>query len=476
MAILEGLLLDNLLENIVRSEVYIALRSDLAASTTRFGVGTSEDPFDGSKSGSIYKFDEILRNLPPNTTVYLSPGEFPTKGFRDSSSSGWAVKNGLRIIGGGWAGTVSSLTKGATILKLEGHLTGENYVVGMKTSTDTVSGVEIAHLSINCNLPGTYGIAAGAVKITGSHNRLREVRVTGFGASNSVSISCVAVSLASPSLDDALDVVAENCVFEEPSPYSTNAIVTCIELTSLVGANFFHRFSVVRGCFIDCQITGGSALFRGISVNGGVGSIVELNQVGNCDTGIFLFEGAAIDLPLTKDLIIRDNTFYNVNKGLWLNVTTNPATSTTYPVRRLIFTGNIVELATSGTPVGVNVTSTASPKTNANIEQLIIRQCHFRHVNGATGPSGTVGVKMECTYSAIIEQNLIDIGTNPVAPDVTKGILRSGSVTKIKTFDNHSTSGVFLGCWNGSTHDPDLVTDVEDGLIGAFKTEDEDNY
>jgi hypothetical protein len=52
-----------------------------------------------------------------------------------------------------------------------------------------------------------------------------------------------------------------------------------------------------------------------------------------------------------------------------------------------------------------------------------------------------------------------------VAPDTQKGVVRDSTVTKMKTFNNQTSAGVFLGCWNGTSHDGDLVTDIEANLL-----------
>jgi hypothetical protein len=67
---------------------------------------------------------------------------------------------------------------------------------------------------------------------------------------------------------------------------------------------------------------------------------------------------------------------------------------------------------------------------------------------------------------AIVEENLINIGIDPSQPNNTLAITRTGEVLHIRTFNNQSTAGVFLGCWNGTSHDGDPVTDMEDSLLG----------
>jgi hypothetical protein len=144
---------------------------------------------------------------------------------------------------------------------------------------------------------------------------------------------------------------------------------------------------------------------------------------------------------------------------------TNPAADDR--IGRLCVLGNIIELPTAGSPFGIRITSFASPKTHTIIGQFIARQNQIRHVDGAAGGSGTLGITMDCISQAIVEENLINIGTDPANPDIQKGVVRTSMVKKIKTFNNESSAGVFLPCWNStaSAHDGDLVTDVEAGVM-----------
>jgi hypothetical protein len=51
-------------------------------------------------------------------------------------------------------------------------------------------------------------------------------------------------------------------------------------------------------------------------------------------------------------------------------------------------------------------------------------------------------------------------------PDTTNAIVRTSTVNKMKTFNNQRTAGVFLGSWDGTRHDGDLVTDIELSILG----------
>lgn len=461
MAILEGLLLDNLLENVVRSEVYIAIRNDLDA--TRFGSGTVDDPYDGSKAGSVYKLDIILNDpakVPANSTIFLGPGTFYTKG-----SVAWAPRSGWRIIGSGWARDTGTGLEGQTLLRLEGHTSGQNHAVGMNTTTSWLEGFEMAYLGIDCNFPGTGGIFAGALKITGNHIRIHHIQVTNFGAN---SLSGPVATIAHAEAADAFDVVMSDCIFQNPAGSCDNATITCVVLDAPASTIYFHRACVVRDTYIDCNGGASSCKFYGISTTGGVGTILEMNRIWNCATAFFIFDGAVADFPLTKDVIIRDNHILNVDRGVSVNFTTNSTNPANYPMGRLVITGNLIELATTGSPIAANISSSALPPSNSTVEQLIIRQNIIRNLDDQIGSAGAVGIHMDCVENAIVEENIINIGSTPTNPNNLLAIARSNTVKKIKTFNNQSTAGVFLGCWNGAAHDGDLVTEIEDMMIGII--------
>jgi len=467
-SLLDSLLRDDLLQGIANTEIYVAIRSDLASSTTRFGAGTAENPYDCSRvdlgGGSYYyKFDKIMRDfVTANATVYLAPGVIRTEGYKSGSSSqGWTALTGVRIVGGGWAGDNSGgTTTGATVLRLEGHTSGENFAIGMGGS-DILNGFELAYLSIDCNLPATASTAAGAIDVNGSHIRIHHVRCFNFGARDTTEGTVVVISR--PETDDIFDAVFSDCVIENPSSNCSDASVTCVKIRSQVGGSYFHRACNVRNCYINCSGSVTDTTFNGISATGGVGTIIEQNRIWNCDIGFFVFDGAEDDLPITRDIIVRDNYLYNVTIGFYLNLIDEPADPS--PIGRIVFQTNLIELTTAVAATGFKISSDAGPSTNPIVGQLVIRRNEIRHTQGDNGDNGSFGITLDFVAEAIVEENLISIGTTPDNPDNTKAIVRTADVSRMKTFNNQSRTGVFLGCWNGASHDGDLVTDVEAAIM-----------
>ncbi len=101
MSLLDALLLDP-----VRIDVWVATRADGVA-----GTGTQTDPHDGS---TLAKFDALMSGMAPNTCVHLGPGPFETAGFFDGMTSAyWRPKTGMRIVGSGIGVTTLKLVNNA---------------------------------------------------------------------------------------------------------------------------------------------------------------------------------------------------------------------------------------------------------------------------------------------------------------------------------------------------------------------------
>ena len=165
----------------------------------------------------------------------------------------------------------------------------------------------------------------------------------------------------------------------------------------------------------------------------------------------------------TMDLIVRDNYFSKVYIGFEFQLDSDNSLQT---VGRLVLQENCIDLDTSGTPVGITLDGEAA--SPGRFKQVILRKNQIRHKDGAAGPSDTYGIDLDSILAGIVEENLVSIGANPDAPDAAKAIKRSASA-KIKTFNNQSSSGVFLPSTYGSPtrQDPDLVAEAQDWLLGV---------
>ena len=166
---------DSLLLDPYPFDVYIAKRTDGAK-----GSGTMNDPWDGSTSDRL---DDILNTLDTSNggvTVHLGPGEFTTKGYADGITPGWRALSYLRILGAGVDITTLELEPPTTSGK-HYFAVGHPLVISGSNEPDTVDFFELSDLTINCNLDNSIDVACGAVRVMGSHVRIKRVKFTQWG-------------------------------------------------------------------------------------------------------------------------------------------------------------------------------------------------------------------------------------------------------------------------------------------------------
>jgi len=214
-------LIDALLLESTRINVWIAYRTDSIA-----GSGTIADPFDGS---TFTKFDALMNDtakVPANSRVHLGPGTFETKGYTDASpSSGWQARAGIKIVGSGID---------VTTLKLVGCPTANEqyFAVGhaLGSSGSSVDAFEISELTIDCNLAGqgAVNVAAGAIRIKGTHSRIRRLKAKNWGTKSSTKGCYVIAAItgdpgsSNPSISDT---VIDECIAIEPGAGNIGPVV-----------------------------------------------------------------------------------------------------------------------------------------------------------------------------------------------------------------------------------------------------------
>lgn len=451
MSLLDAFLEDGLYNPpVVTQDVWLAIRTDDAT-----GSGTALDPYN-AKSQAL--FDGIMSTkMAANTTIHLGPGLFQTKG---NQTGGWKILSGVRLVGSG---------QSATTLQLVNHQASAlNVAIGMDytSSADFLDGCEISDLSIDANLPNG-NTAAGGIAVSGRNIYIHDVRVKNFGSVGASAIPCVVIAAARAyvSLPQAVsNCVVERCVLDTPSGYnSSTTAVTGILLSGemVSGAMYYHTACVVRDCLIDFA-SGGTADFsknyRGITANGGVGTMVEGNAVRNCYCAYYASNSVAspsVATQETKDLILRGNYFYNVLKGIHQEYV-----NAKWQLGRIIVQKNVIEMAVLPTLSSLGIKLDGHSNSPNPFLMVIVRANTIRHVDGAAGYAGTMGLSLNGCQAANVEQNLIDVNT-------ANESINHDSTVKVNTFYNQSSAGVFLPAYNTTTalHDRDLVTDVEDVIL-----------
>ncbi|HEV2392535.1 MAG TPA: hypothetical protein VG146_09250 [Verrucomicrobiae bacterium] len=302
MSFVEALLLDP-----YRMDLWVAMRTDGVA-----GTGTQNDPFDGSTQA---KFDAIMSGVAANTCIHLGPGMFQTNGYSDGASGGWQPKAATRIVGSG---------VDITTLKLAGSSANAHfYAVGHAVSSggqpNSLDFVEVADLTIDCNLGGFSGASAacGAVRLFGNHTRVRRIKVINWGTRSTSRASFVISVITATDLAWVEDCGIEECIAVNPASSSNTGPMTVFHCggTESPPTNpvAYGVAPYIRNCFADSgQSYPFSLEVRGLSLAWCKAGIIEGNQIHNVSYGVYQQTANA------QDILIRNNWFKNVNKGVLL--------------------------------------------------------------------------------------------------------------------------------------------------------------
>jgi hypothetical protein len=259
-------LLDSLLLEPDSFEFFVAWSDDPN------GTGTVGDPFRVSTAAA---FDSLMQSFPPYTTVHLGPGEFLTNGHADGISGGWQPKRGQRIVGSGIDVTTLKLVPGASANKLYAAIGADD--------TALLDEFEVSDMTIDCDLDSqAAAVAAGAIKVYGSHIRLRRIRVINFGTRTTAQPGlALATAGAFPENPEPFDCVVEDCVVDQPFPNSvreSTGIVLASGERAADGQAGFHRGCVVRNCVIDSSAVGSQVAIDKIEITNAVSRTAQVTQ------------------------------------------------------------------------------------------------------------------------------------------------------------------------------------------------------
>ena len=187
---------------LAQSDVYLSTRAD-----GKDGTGAAADPRNASTQA---QFDAIFAALKPNTAVHIGAGTYHTKG-----EALFTVQPNTKIRGAGMEAT-----------KIIQDGTGRSHAC---VFSGMGGGIEIEDLSIDCGfqnqrrLNGVIKCNANAIGLCGSHLAVRRCRVFNYGSpyddecgENFAVILCQAPRFSG----DAINLLAEDCVFTGMSPLS----------------------------------------------------------------------------------------------------------------------------------------------------------------------------------------------------------------------------------------------------------------
>jgi hypothetical protein len=196
--------------------------------------------------------------------------------------------------------------------------------------------------------------------------------------------------------------------------------VSVLHVGGAAGQSFSHerhgKSPYIRNCFVDCSVTTPSPTgkFRALSMAWCRGGVVEGNTVLNTDIG-----GPYQDTRSIRDLMVRNNLYKNVGKGIALNLGQLGSSLLTSNAS-LVISGGVGTISgggldTSSLAVGERVSITTSPSTFTGVYQITSVQYggspQFTAQIDASGspPPVTAVQKVFSVNRAIIEGNVIEL-------------------------------------------------------------------
>jgi hypothetical protein len=407
MSLTDALLLDP-----YRFNVYLAVRAD-----GQKGSGTISDPY---HCGDATTFDGLMNSFAEGTTVHLGPASisspFKTAGYGDGVAGGWTPKKAMRVIGSGID---------VTYLRLEPSAAGTFFAVGHPLGANAnVDFFEICDLTINCNLTALNAdAAAGAVRVMGNHASIRRLKAINWGT-KSASRPCTIFSVITADPQGTNKEVAntgiESCIAITPQGTSTAGNTTIFHAGPNPATSVAENYGpapYIRNCFADCGSPTHTCEFRGFVMAACRGGIVEGNQFHNLHIG-----GPVQTSGYTMDVIVRNNFFKNVRKGLYMSLgTLSPGTPTALTSLARDSGDNSIAVATltsHGLKQGERVKMDASAGSPAQfkgvftIKDVTTNSFRYQMVSapGADATSGTFQ-KVSGVANLLFDANTIELAT-----------------------------------------------------------------
>ncbi len=257
-------LLDSFLLENDGFEVYVASSSGTAPLS---GSGAISDPYLVSSTSAV-DFDNLMATFGPYTTIHLAPGTYTTQGHSDGMTTGWSPRRGQRIVGAGVDITTLQLA-------VANPTADKAYFIIGADDSAFINGFEVIDLTLDANQGATAhaNIAAGAIKVYGTHTRAQRVRTMNFGTLTKFKRGmAIVLAGAFPDNPEPFDCVVDACIVDQPFPNSVRE-VACITFAggerATDGVIAFHKACVVRNSLIDCNYISNEVPFYGITMSGG---------------------------------------------------------------------------------------------------------------------------------------------------------------------------------------------------------------
>jgi hypothetical protein len=301
-------------------------------------------------------------------------------------------------------------------------------------SDAVIDGFDLSDCSIDCGYTGSDQVAA-AVRVKGKDIYIRRVQATNFGSSLTAEYGVI-IGGAGASENCAID----QCIAQTPSMHVNNVgKASFFKFYASSASAIPHRFCVIRNCTGSTTAANITSQYRGIDPGMGIGTIIEGNQIANVYAGLWSL------LP-TSDLVVRNNYFRNVDRGLSFTV------ASSYQGGRIIALDNQIELTNflADNPAGIWI------GVDAGYQHITIRKNLIRDITDLSTPTlGLYGMQIRWCAEAIIENNIIN-NTN-----LTYGI-NYGNFTSIKSLNNQTSAGALVRAYDNNA--PKFLMELEDDV------------
>lgn len=266
----------------LQNQVYIAYRTDGVA-----GVGTKEDPFDGSTQA---KFDALMLGFDPDIQINIGPGTFETRG-----SDLWYAQDGWQVLGSGID---------ITTIKLVGQTDTYSYVSFLSTPigpSTALKQFQAGNFTIDCNAAGAVDPNnINAINVNCIKGLLSNIRAINSGNSGGTGSEVFTLCLSNYDSDDVDSFLTiKDCIVEQFHTIGNGATII-----GLLGT--YARGSILNNC-VKCDPDDPDSYKASAFSAAGSQILVQGNISYNC-VG-YHFDTSPIASSNTK---ILDNSFYRV--------------------------------------------------------------------------------------------------------------------------------------------------------------------
>lgn len=446
----------------LQRKIFIGIRTD-----GQPGSGMLSDPFDGS---TVDKFDAIMNDatkILPYSEIILLPGVFYTRGWtptRDAVS--WRLRPGCRLRGCGMFVTTLKLADASVPQVMYSMILARMHDFGARDTffnpgaVEYYNEIELSDLTLDAdflNQPanaGTPTIGTHGIEVYGMRCKIERVRFIHFGSGNGVSeafVCGIGFPMAYGGWGDTYNLTIDSCVFESidyntlPGGLTYLAVLGGESLPD--GSQAWNYNVAIRNNQIDGKFSDGTIPCSfadpidrkapvGLQWGAGYNISVEGNKLLN---GVNVYG----DTWNTKFATVRNNQFWNVFSGVYLNYGgKSPNTGARFTIEKTVIENNDISLMrrtlfpSGATPIGVQFTD-AFDLSDMLFKTLIVRGNRINIVDDSMRPGDLAlgGIMISNAEDLQIEDNVIQL-PNSVQTPSARGSIYVKKVLRLNARNN----------------------------------------